>query len=915
MHLKSLHLIGFKTFADETDVSFDPGFTAVVGPNGSGKSNIVDGVKWVFGEKSAKGLRGEKMDDVIFHGTESRSSSGFAEVTIVFSNEDNTFALATPEVRITRRLYPDGNNEYYINDSKSIRKDIERLFLDTGMGKSSYSIMEQGKVDQLLYSKPEERRNIFEEAAGISRFKTERKVAEKKLQDTQANLLRISDILRTMERELDTKDKQRARTEEFLKLNADLKETDKNIRFLKFHSLNEKKKNADFELEEVKQKNQNLLNSIQAETEAISKLEQEKSLKEEGILEIDKKLLEHLNYTKLQKEKIEKNKVLLFDYSERLSQEKRTYQEQCESLDAVRLEIQNLKETKKHVLSEIISHESLLQTSLELKQQKDFEREQSKEAIQKIDANLKEKELEYNALREDLKLVTSELILEIEKRKKEAIENEKERERLKETILESIKNSVVSVESGSDQQTTKEFLNKIESSFNEYLSIDDVFRSLFLDENGVFSRKESIDQTIEDILLSNEIQYRSKKEKQDQLEKCVLQAEEIKERISTIEKNIIETNSKKMILVESIVAKEQREEEIRVRSEKTLENIQSLTEKTTEFELEITNIEKEIEQSYQEFLDISKVLEKQKQDLLGIQESISNIKKNVVHTQEEFKNLFPILSEKERNSNTLKVQIDTLQEELYNDYSITVEDLEKEKDRSGIKLTPEETKFRKLKLEIQTLGSINLLAIEEYNSIKQVYDHNTSQKEDIESSKRDIEKVLHTINLESEKLFLETFEKIRTNFQYTFSTLFNGGRAELELSEREDSLNSGIEILAEPPGKHVQNLRLLSGGEKSLTAIALMFAIYMVKPSPFCFLDEIDAALDEANKLRFCNLLDQFKNSTQFIVVSHAQITIARANAIFGVTNEEAGVSKLVSLRLEEAKEYQKNIPLAAANG
>jgi chromosome segregation protein len=223
--------------------------------------------------------------------------------------------------------------------------------------------------------------------------------------------------------------------------------------------------------------------------------------------------------------------------------------------------------------------------------------------------------------------------------------------------------------------------------------------------------------------------------------------------------------------------------------------------------------------------------------------------------------------------------------------------------------------LRNAKFEIQQLGSINPLAIEEYKNIKDIYDHHKSQKEDIESSKKAIETVLDAINQESENLFRETFDRIKENFQETFSTLFRGGRATLELTEKEDSLNSGIEIMAEPPGKHVQNLRLLSGGEKSLTAIALMFAIYMVKPSPFCFLDEIDAALDEANKLRFCSILDKFKDKTQFIVISHAQSTISRANAIFGVTNEESGISKLVSLKFAEAKSFAENSHRSEATG
>jgi len=233
MHLKSLNIVGFKTFADETEIPFDPGFTAVVGPNGCGKSNIVDSVKWVFGEKSAKGLRGEKMDDVIFHGSDARKASGFAEVSILFDNSDHFFSVDFPNFKITRRLYPDGENEYYINDSRTTRKDVEKTLLDTGIGKSSYSIMEQGKVDQLLNSKPEERRAIFEEAAGISRFKMERKDALKKLDDTEKNLQRISDILYSMQKDMDVKEKQSEKAEIYFKLKNDMNEADKNIRYIK----------------------------------------------------------------------------------------------------------------------------------------------------------------------------------------------------------------------------------------------------------------------------------------------------------------------------------------------------------------------------------------------------------------------------------------------------------------------------------------------------------------------------------------------------------------------------------------------------------------------------------------------------------------------------------------------------------
>ena len=346
--------------------------------------------------------------------------------------------------------------------------------------------------------------------------------------------------------------------------------------------------------------------------------------------------------------------------------------------------------------------------------------------------------------------------------------------------------------------------------------------------------------------------------------------------------------------------------EYRIQSSK--HTIESINNRKKGFEDEVVLLEEKIESSYTEFLKISKILESEKIELKEIHSKILELKNSSGRDQEEFKSLLPLISDLERKSSVLKTQLDSFSEELYNDYSMTDLELESEKQNTSLKQDVEESKLREIKSEIQLLGSINPLAIDEYQSIKEVYEHHRSQKEDIEKSKNDIEGVLKNINLESEKIFLEIFELIRINFQETFSTLFNGGRAMIELTDKNDLLNSGIEIIAEPPGKHVQNLKLLSGGEKSMTVIALLFAIYMVRPSPFCFLDEIDAALDEVNKTRFCQILDKFKDRSQFIVVTHAPPTISRANTIFGVTSEEPGVSKVVSLKMEEAKNFSKHM-------
>jgi chromosome segregation protein len=920
MHLKSLNIVGFKTFADETEIAFDPGFTAVVGPNGCGKSNIVDSVKWVFGEKSAKGLRGEKMDDVIFHGTENRRAAGFSEVSILFDNQDHYFNIDYPSVKITRRLYPDGENEYYLNDIRSARKDVEKTLLDTGIGKSSYSILEQGRVDQILNSKPEERRAIFEEAAGVSRFKLDRKEAMKKLDDTNQNLLRIQDIMSSMLKEMEVKEKQSEKAESYFKLKQDLDESDKNLRYLKLTDYKKRMKKSDEDLQEIRDKNKNLLSLIQVETGQISEKEKEKEAKEKEIADIDKKLFDHLSRTQIQKEKISKNKTFIAEYDVRLNEIGTLLDAENDSTVKLEHDRKNIEIEVEHEKEVQVQLGNEIQKLIELKHSIEAQIKNEEEQISQKETRIIENEKRHISLRESQKQIIQELIQELEIKKKESQSSEHKRNEDKSLLLSRLDSyqmhlaTSLSYLQESKYGEVRSELGKLDiqhyrGELVSFLEREDSFRDLLFDKDGVLSKKEVVDQEIEDLLLENENLTRNIRESQAAIVNFRIYLDDTKNNIVELEKRMLETQGKIENYARQTKDLEARLVEIHKRISHTKEQEAGIREKREHLEKEVLTLEREIEESYQEFLSMSKILESEKETLQGLLEEIQGLKANISKNQEVFQTLLPLLSEKERLSSGLKVQIDSLVEELYNDYSITDTELEVEKRELTLDQKVEERKLRSSKSEIQLLGSINPLAIEEYRNIKEIFEHNQKQKSDIESSKRDIEEVLKRINEESEKLFQETFEKIKANFQETFSTLFNGGRATLELTEKEDSLNSGVEIMAEPPGKHVQNLRLLSGGEKSLTAIALLFAIYMVKPSPFCFLDEIDAALDEANKLRFCQILDRFKDKTQFIVVSHAQSTISRANAIFGVTNEEPGISKIVSLRLDEAKAFTKHLP------
>lgn len=558
MYLKSLNIVGFKTFADETEILLDPGFTAVVGPNGSGKSNIVDAVKWVFGEKSAKGLRGDKMDDVIFHGSEARKPAGYAEVSVIFDNSSKLIKMDYPTVKMTRRLYMDGNNEYCINDSRVQRKDVEKLLMDTGIGKSSYSIMEQGKVDRILHSKPEERRLIFEEAAGISRFKVERQEALKRLEDTKQNLLRIQDIMGSMKKEMEIKEKQAEKAEAYFKLKSELDETDKIIRYLKFSTLTKKLKASEEELQGIKDKNQILLDTIGEETGRIEILEKDKSEIEKRVSEIDKKLYDHLSQTKIQKEKIEKNKQIILEYEERISEMTEILNGEESSLSLLVIDLERIQKECFELEGEIELLQEEIQKLKDSKSGLEKQIEDENLSVLEKESRIATNDKSHNELREKLKEVIFELISQLESRKKEAIDTENRRKELKEFLLSKISEYSIQIE---ELRRNLEFsekskiaivletlqLGEVQSKLEEFVHLEDMIRNILFDRDGFLSRKETLDQQIEDLILENENLTRSIKDSGLKIESLRENLEANKEQTVFLEKKVLELSSEKIL--------------------------------------------------------------------------------------------------------------------------------------------------------------------------------------------------------------------------------------------------------------------------------------------------------------------------------------------------------------------------------
>jgi chromosome segregation protein len=629
---------------------------------------------------------------------------------------------------------------------------------------------------------------------------------------------------------------------------------------------------------------------------------------ERKIADIDRKLLDFLSQKEILREKIEKNKSIILEFDKRVVEESYSLENDLQKKEKYDGEKLSLEESLDQVLNGLEDTEKNIQILINRKQNLETEMESLRKDSTHNEEFIKENDKNFFGMREELKEIIVSLINQIEERKKEYSQLEEKRKDMKFYLLSSIDEFLNSIQSGSSDSITENKLMEYKVFLQNFIEIEDVFRDIIFDKDGMLSKKEGLDSKIEELIQYNDSLTEKIRENAKNIDDLYLRINEIKEEIVKLEKYILEMNSKKESLGEQkkSITGFLNDTESRIQTSK--HTIESINNRKKGFEDEVLLLEEKIESSYTEFLKISKILESEKIELKEILSKILELKNSSGRDQEEFKSLLPLISDLERKSSVLKTQLDSFSEELYNDYSMTDLELEYEKQNSTFKQDAEESKLREIKSEIQLLGSINPLAIDEYQSIKEVYEHHRSQKEDIEKSKNDIEGVLKNINLESEKIFLEIFELIRINFQETFSTLFNGGRAMIELTDKNDLLNSGIEIIAEPPGKHVQNLKLLSGGEKSMTVIALLFAIYMVRPSPFCFLDEIDAALDEVNKTRFCQILDKFKDKSQFIVVTHAPPTISRANTIFGVTSEEPGVSKVVSLKMEEAKNFSKHM-------
>ena len=980
MYLKEIKASGFKSFADTIDIELTNGISGIVGPNGSGKSNVVDAVRWVLGEQSVKQLRGEgAMSDVIFTGSKSRRAASFASVTLVFDNSDKYLNIEYDEVQIKRTIYKTGENEYFINNTKTRLKDILELFMDTGASKESFNIISQGDVANILSGKAEDRRVIFEEASGVLKYKKRKDEALRKLSKTHDNMARVDDIISELNTNMEPLKKQSEDAKIYLEKkekleNVEIALTVNDIEKYNYEYKYSKEKVSELTLSITKMLSENSSEQAKIETikNNISKLNSELYLKQQELVKVsanaeklsgekamiserskynseDVKL--HDNIISL-KEKILKIESQISALNKEIESEKSNNKVIGEKLNNTEIKLSEIEKNKENLnsklnqkLREITAQKhrkEVLMNSLENNSSlpysvKNVLNNPKLTGIHGVLGKLLEFEEKYSeALEVSLMSSVSHIVCDNEEGAKEAVRYLKNNNLGRATFLPI---SVIKPRSiDSESYETIKSMNGFVDTASNLVKYDTKYRNIVLSLLGTIVVVDNIDNanliskklknrykvvtmTGEVVNIGGSITGGSLKKSSILSERYELEnvikdidvldseIKEIENKINEVDDNytnleleknsiIISVNSNSEILKNKYnVLDDLTNEKNTLMTE--LSNNQNIVNNviTNEEEKILNEYYKEIEKRDElniEINQIHKKIELENEDLMNNESSLKNNNQEYNKAQEELKS-------HEIKVNRLDVKIDNLLNILTNDYSISYE---KAKEKYILEIDSDEARsiVSTLKREIKSLGDVNVGAIEEYDRVKERYEFLNKQKEDLTNAENVLLEIITEMDDIMKDKFSSTFNKIKEAFNETFRKLFNGGKAELKLTDPSNILETGIDIIALPPGKKLQHISLLSGGEKTLTAIALLFSILKVRPVPFCILDEVEAALDEVNVDNFGKYLKEFKGDTQFIIITHKKKTMEYADVLYGITMQESGVSKLVSVKLEELK-------------
>ncbi len=1182
MYLKALEMVGFKSFAEKTKLMFEPGMTAIVGPNGCGKSNVSDAIRWVLGEQSAKALRGSKMEDCIFNGTQNRKPLGMAEVNITFTDCENVLKTEYHEVTITRRVFRSGEGQYFINKTPCRLKDIQRLFMDTGVGTSSYSFMAQGRIDQILSARPEDRRSIFEEASGITKYKNDKREAIRKLDHTEANLLRLADVIREVKRQIGSLQRQAGKAKRYKTFRDELRALDLFAARVRLTDLEKEIRKLDSEISTFTEQITAAHHDVESQEsqnvalrEDILSTEREIASFMEAGMQAQSRLDRTQDLIRMNTQRIEEYRALSERDTRELSelqrqledrrQMEKTFLEQrqtsiaardaakaelevCVSgyeshrrqIDTARARIQQLRDesvglenkasqihnqliqiesqerstliqrerlaAEKQQLTDITAdftdrlaklettlqqHQTDVDTAIAKSTQLDEQKQHNRQATRDAQQTRGEHQSAQAARQATIDLLSdadeaqgdfpggTRLLLDqdnplgLDRTKllgalAEHIAAPAEYTQALETALRSVLDAIVVEDAGAALEVLARVSDAAQGATRliaqptttttrlplpaELPSLADLVQpaseagrllaeqllgniavaeslanapetipagvsivtpgGILLRDNGVaefwmgdpsasnpLSRKHAIaaaQQTAEAIAadiaacdatlaalyeeagtldtqtaearrdLDEARRQLAQKEGEHQM--VVREAKTAAQRLETVSWELEEITGKgstwetekQALMEQQVEAREAREHagndiasqnrelqqletrHAEIQAELTerrvafgssdhrvehlstqleavttrlseidaalrgrSEGIQSYTANIEQLEKSITDAQgqlQDLEQAVSENGEKAKTLREAR---VGKSEALTQQEAKLSRSREELEEQMKKKSECDIHMTELSMRHQNLTDRVTSDYNLTVTQVlnepEPEWDGDPLAIEDAETRVAELRTKLEAMGPVNLVAIEEYKEHEERYTFLTQQEDDLVKSKEQLMEMIKTINKTTSELFRETFEEANNNFQDMFTRLFGGGSAKLVLVNEEDVLDCGIEIIARPPGKRLQNISLLSGGERTLTAVALLFAIYQIKPSPFCMLDELDAPLDDTNIGRFIEILKEFVKQSQFVVITHSRQTIAGSDILYGVTMPERGVSRIMSMKFRDA--------------
>jgi len=937
LFLKSLDIFGFKSFADETHIEFADGITALVGPNGCGKSNVVDAIKWVIGEQASQALRAKKMEDVIFNGTENRKALNVAEVALTLRNETGLLPLDVPEIEIKRRLHRSGESSYFINKAPVRLKEVRELFWDTGVGKTAYSVMEQGKIDQVLSSKPEERRYLFEEAAGITKYKAKGAEAEQKLAKTEENMRRVDGILGEVKRAYDSLRVQSEKTLKYRSLKDEIFEKELDIQLLRLKNFRYERdelqgtlRRRTLERDAVKEEIEAATKALEENMDLVNALEAQLAEYQKSIygLAVERNAKEKEVRLLAEQRSDSKAKINLNEGREKAAEVK--IEELNNDVQDQDAEVRDLRKKVNDIEANILTFEGNIQiaaTSIS----------ENENLSAKAEDEIRRLEQERAAREKDLEAITDDIVAALDAGLKEAGYSAAERRNSeaalsetltllkttlsgRETLIRDLSDAADRALSAEHPLSAEELKRLAESLaaaladaagraekalelFEAYRKSTPSFLDDFLAPEGIITKKRALDANIHacrDGVI----------ERREFIAELRKRNEELGVKINEYRTTLEDLRVNRMKMATQAQAAEEQSRLIRrelAGQENLLKAIQDELfldrKRLGEFDERLANAETEIVEIEQKGRQLTADLEKVERDIslrnndvAGKQETLRKRMTELTKTQESMERIHLELVQSE-------TEIKNIQDNFREAHSRDLMEFEERIYTITAQTTELREQLAKSRQALKELGAVNFAAPEEFAETKERYEFLSGQLADLAKAKADWEKLTAEIRIESSERFKAAYDKIKKNFHNMFRRLFGGGRAELRLSDQNHILESGIEIFAQPPGKKLENITLLSGGEKSMTAVALLFATYMVKPSPFCLLDEIDAALDEENVGRFFDLLLEFGKKSQFIVITHKKRTMAGANTLLGVTMEDSGITKLITARLSHSEQ------------